>query len=122
MTTEEEICPNCGGPLTFRIEGRIQGLFCPSCNEWAVVATYFPEIQRDGQLYQLSLAGGNPDDMAQVRAISAVTALNFLQSKQLLANGKGEIARDLAPKIKEIAERLSEVSVPIAISPEFPYV
>lgn len=113
-------CEVCGGDLVFRREGGTQGYFCKSC-DWAVVTTYIPDIQLDETLYEVFVIGGDYQNGQQVKAVAAVSGLNFLAARQLLKIQRSMVFKGKAVKVKEIRGILADAGLSFEIFPEFPY-
>lgn len=117
---QPEKCAACGGEVEFRREGSVQGFYCKSC-DWAVVTTYIAPIELDETKYQVRVLGANYRDNRQVRAISAITGLNFIKTRELLKQERPVVYEGEAPMVLRARETLVAAGLHFEISPPFNY-
>jgi hypothetical protein len=113
-------CEACGGEVEFRREGSVQGFYCKDC-DWAVVTTYIPKIELDETKYQVRVSGGDFHNEEQVRAVSAVSGLNFIAARKLLQQENSLVFEGEAPKVLEVRNKLADAGLRPEISPQFSY-
>lgn len=117
---QPEKCEACGGEVEFRREGSTQGYYCKRCG-WAVVTTYIPPIELDETKYQVRIADANYQDEKQVKAVSSVSGLNFLQARKLLQQKNPVVFEGEAPKVLKARDALIMAGLHCDISPPFSY-
>jgi hypothetical protein len=115
-----EKCEACGGEVEFRREGSVQGYYCKHC-DWAVVTTYISPIELDETKYQVRVGDANYQDEKQVKAVSFVSGLNFLQAGQLLQQKDPIVFEGEAPKVLKARDALVAVGLHCDKSPPFKY-
>ena len=113
-------CESCGGELEFRREGSVQGLYCKNC-DWALVTTYIAPIELDETKYKIRIAGANYTDEKQVKAVSTVSCLNFIQTRKLLQQENPIVFEGVAPNVMKARDALIAAGLYCDISPPFNY-
>lgn len=113
-------CEACGQKVEFRREGSTQGLFCTNC-DWALVTTYIPQIELDETLYSVRISGTDLHDKNHIRAVSAVTGLNFIAARKLLQQDRPLVFEGKAPKVLEVRDTLASAGLSYLITPRFDY-
>ncbi|AUH64616.1 hypothetical protein [Paracoccus zhejiangensis] len=121
MSNDQPTCDSCGGQLEFRVDGSAQGWYCPSCDTWAMVTTCLSAIATEPTVYHLFVVNGDPDNIEQMKAVSAASARNLIWSKKTLSSVDTEVVAGRAPEIAKAAEQLRASGISIRIEPEFPY-
>ncbi|MCD2511653.1 hypothetical protein [Comamonas endophytica] len=111
-------CPQCGSPAEKIHEGLTIGEKCTRCN-WSVVTTYIPSIEQDDTLYSINLKNANHHDKDQIKAISKIAGINFLQARNLLQKEKIIVFKGKATEIKLIKSILENANISINIHPKF---
>lgn len=121
LTTESENCQKCGQKAVRRIAGSCQGYFCESCNEWLFVTTYIEPIKADIKDYKIILQKGDFSNKEQIKLISTVSGINFLQARELLKNEGVKIFEGQAVEVREFSQQLKRLKIEHEIVPDFPY-
>ncbi|WP_408951234.1 hypothetical protein [Lysobacter sp. Hz 25] len=119
-TSKKHGCEKCGGLTETRKDGSVEGIYCTVC-DWAMVTTSIPAISRDTGIYEVRVVGGDFTDNNQVKIISRVSGVNFLDARKLLAAKGSLVFRGRADKVFEVREALRAGSIPCEISPSFNY-
>lgn len=117
---EPNKCEVCGGELEYRREGSTQGYFCKNC-DWAVVTTYIPEIEMDDTCYEIRVANADYENASHIKAVSAVSGLNFLATRKLLQTRAPVVFRGMATEAVRVRAALAKEGLNCSFSPEFPY-
>ena len=113
-------CENCGSDIQFKIEGSTKGFFCTKC-DWAIVTTYIPEIAQDITKYKMYLLFLDLHNKEQIKALSKVANINFLQARKMAQKKRPLIVQDEALVINEAKELFNSLSIQYEIEPNFPY-
>lgn len=119
MVDKEILCDKCKEKPISKIVGSNSGLYCKSCNEWVVVTTYIPDKLVDPTNYKIQLFLNSLPEKSQLKFLSKISQLNFLQLKQKINNGEPIIYVGQAQKISEILENIEDTKY--VITPNFPY-
>ncbi len=123
-------CSRCGQEIISIIEGRTLALNCSKHGVLAVTS-YFSDMELDSTNYEIFLQPNNIVNKENIKIISKITSLNFLESKKLLESKtavsiyrvEDEAAREISKPeaILKIARKLKELSLDFYITPEFKY-
>lgn len=117
---EKTKCPYCGREMEYIVDGPSLIYKCTKCN-YSEATTNATGINWDSNKYKLTICpNGSEPTIEQIKVVSAITAMNYIDSKKLLING-GEILEEEAVIIKQKSIMLKNVSIDYTISPEFPY-
>ncbi len=112
------LCERCATLLEEKKEGRSQGMICPVCG-WSVMTTVIPEIERDTKLYDIYISKNDYRDKLKIKALSEISGLNFLRSREIMINGGKIISQEKATNIVCIKNKLMSVNIKFSIFPEF---
>ncbi|MBO5068239.1 MAG: hypothetical protein J6C62_07555 [Clostridia bacterium] len=123
-------CDICGKELIPIIEGHSLILTC-SEHGGRIATTYFSDMELDSTNYEIFLQPNNIINKENIKFVSEISNLNFLESKKLLESKtavsiykvKDEAVREISKpeEIIKIARKLKELSLDFYISPEFKY-
>ena len=114
-------CVICGhDSWTSSVQGSCLVLQCNNCGA-KVVGTHVEPIREDMTRYHISLAEGNEATPAALRTVSRLAGTNYLGAKRLLQRPEGDLARGLAPEVRDVARRLADAGVSYVIDPPFPW-
>lgn len=118
--TEIKKCEKCGADTEFRVEGSTEGFFCTRC-DWALVTTRIPAIAQDISKYKMYLLSADPHNKDQLKALSEVANVNFLQARKMAQEERPLIIQDEALAIDKAKKLFDELSIKYEIEPDFPY-
>ncbi len=113
-------CEKCGADTEFRVEGSTEGFFCTQC-DWALVTTQIPEIAQDITRYKMYLLSADPHNKEQIKLISEVANINFLQARKMTQEERPLIIQGEALAIDKARKVFSQASIEYEIEPDFPY-
>lgn len=113
-------CEECGADAEFRVEGSTEGFFCTKCN-WSLVTTRIPTIAQDITKYKMFLLSANPHNKEQVKALSEIANINFLQARKMAQEKRPLIIQDEALVIEKARKLFDKLSIHYEIEPDFPY-
>jgi len=114
-------CEECGADTEFRVEGSTQGFFCTQC-DWALVTTRIPEIAQDIVKYKLYLLSADPHDKDQIKVLSKIGNINFLQARKMAQEEERPLVlQDEALVIEKARKCFDKASIQYEIEPYFPY-
>ena len=123
-------CSRCGKVLVAKVEGHTLSL---NCSKHGVIAvtSYFSDMELDSTNYEIFLQPNNIVNKDNIKIVSEISNLNFLESKKLLESKtavsiykvKDEAVREISKpeEIIKIARKLKELSLDFYITPEFKY-
>ena len=133
MTQKENgklYCSRCGQEIISIIEGHSLILTC-SEHGGRIATTYFSDMELDSTNYEIFLKPNNIVNKDNIKIISKISNLNFLESKKLLESKtavsiykvKDEAVREISKpeEIIKVARKLKELSLDFYITPEFKY-
>ncbi len=112
-------CPNCGYELYETVVGLSLSCKCERCG-YAYCTTIAEGIEWDSKDYTIVIQKDNLATLNQIKIISSVSSLNFLESKNVLLNG-GTLLKDCAFNIKSKIDNLNVANIKFNVSPEFKY-
>lgn len=118
--SEVKKCKNCGADTEFRVEGSTEGFFCTKC-DWALVTTHIPEIAKDSTHYKMYLLSADPNNKDQIKLLSQVANINYLQARKMAREDMPLIIEGEAVVIDKARDALNQVSIEYDIKPSFPY-
>ncbi len=95
-------------------------MFCKKC-DWSLVTTYIPKIKMDTTIYSINLIEADLKNIEQIKAISKVSGMNYLDTRNLLQQKNKTIYEGEAMKILKVKDILDSVGVKYSIVPEFGY-
>jgi hypothetical protein len=113
-------CEKCGADTEYRVEGSTEGFFCLQC-DWALVTTRISEIAQDITKYKMYLLSADPNNKEQIKLLSEVANVNFLQSRKMAQEKRPLIIQDEALLIDKARKIFDKVSIRYEIEPKFPY-
>lgn len=113
-------CQRCGSDIEFLRKGNSQGMFCKNC-DWSLVTSYIPKIKTDTTVYSIYIIEADLRNIEQLKTISKVSGMNYLDTRNLLLQENKKIYEGQAIKIMEIKKALDTVGVKYCITPEFTY-
>ena len=116
---EKMICEKCGNEMNVVKQELSCSYICPKCN-WGWATSCIDPIKADNILYSVSIEKTDISDMGAVKVISKAKNCNFLEAKAFLSQG-GIVLQALAPEIKAVCEKLTNLGINYTITPEFPY-
>ncbi len=118
--SEIKKCEECGIETEFRVEGSTEGFFCTQC-DWALVTTRIPKIVSDIAKYKMYLLFADPKNKKQIKALSKVANINFLQTRKMTKDEKPLIIEGRALEIDKARNLFDSLSIKYEIEPDFPY-
>lgn len=113
-------CEKCGADTEYRIEGSTEGFFCNQC-DWALVTTRISEIAQDITKYKMYLLSADPNNKEQVKLLSEVANVNFLESRRMAKEKRPLIIQDEALVIDKARKVFDKAFIRYEIEPNFPY-
>ncbi len=113
-------CEECGADTEYRVEGSTEGFFCTQC-DWALVTTRISEIAQDITKYKMYLLSADSKNKEQLKAVSEVANVNFLQAKKMSQEDRPLVVEDEALAINEARKTFDKLSIRYEIEPNFPY-
>lgn len=111
-------CPQCASPTEQIREGRVSGVRCPRCG-WSVVTTETDAIDRDVATYEVRIENSDFHDKAQVKIVSHMLGINFLQATRLLQEDKPLVYRGNAREVQRIKSELETNHISLSVTPPF---
>lgn len=115
----ENKCPNCGKELKVVVDGSAKNFKCDFCG-YSYATTIAEGIEWDSKDYTIVLEKNVNPSISQIRTISPVSTLNFIESKKLLLDG-GFLTSGRAITIKEVIEKLNDEKIKFKITFDYPY-
>ena len=116
-----EICKNKYF-LISKTKGRISGLFCENCNEWAVVTSYFSEIELDDTIYKVFLIFNENLNIKEMKFWSNIFGINYIQLKKRIVNNLEFVYKGNATEVLNlINNEFVNENVAFNINPKFPF-
>jgi len=113
-------CEKCGGRLEHRKQGSTRGAFCTVC-DWSVVTTYIDAKNLDPVLYKVFIRQADPENIKQVKEISEIAGVNFLDSRKMLKEADFLVFEGQAPDVWKVLDVLRTLSLAFDIVPPFPH-
>ena len=123
-------CEKCGYEMENHSTAQTVCMECPHCG-WGFAATMPRPLDEDMTDYKIYLNPGNAETMENIKLISAVCHVNYLEARKLLSSqepvliykAEQEAASPLskAEKVMQTAKSLKECSLVFSIIPAFPY-
>lgn len=113
-------CEECGADTEYRVEGSTEGFFCTQC-DWALVTTRIPEIAQDIAKYRMYLLLADAHNKEQIKVLSEVASINFLQARKMAQEKRPLIFEDEALAIDKARNIFNGLSIKYEIEPDFPY-
>ena len=114
------VCDKCYEEMNYRIEGSVQGWWCPDCG-WNIITTYIEEIRCDMTEYSICIKSIGNIDIDKIRVVSKIAGVNYIAAKQILEKGNTCILKAEAEIILETISKLKYVDIPFEVTPEFNY-
>lgn len=114
-------CYYCGGKVEGCIEGSCQGPYCPHCEIFLVVTTYFPPICEDRTCYHIRLRHADAHNPRHIRALARLTRRNYRQTRALMDETWPLIAQAFAPEILDAKKALDAAGIAYTITPPYSY-
>lgn len=115
----ENKCPNCGKELKVVVDGSAKNFKCDFCG-YSYATTIAEGIEWDSKDYTIVLEKNVNPSISQIRTISSVSTLNFIEGKKILLDG-GFLTSGRAITIKEVIEKLNDEKIKFKITPDYPY-
>ena len=112
-------CLCCGTDMICKIEGHCLSWTCPNCGD-GVATSHFEPIEVDQTQYSLMVEQIADPTKEQIKLISQILNVNFLETRKLLIDGKASVS-EKAETIQETASTLKKNHISFLISPDFPY-
>lgn len=116
---ENNKCPNCGNELKITKSGSLMSVECSFCN-YSFATTCSEGIEWDDSNYKIIIKEANDTNIENIKVISNITSLNFLESKKLLING-GDLFEGKAFEIEDKINTLNKNKINFYTLPNFPY-
>lgn len=113
-------CEICGGEMEYRRDETTQGWYCTNCG-WNVVTSYIEPIYEDVTTYNVFSSRNIQVGVEQLKAISKIKNINFIEAKHVLETEGNLIYKGKAVEIKEVRDKLEKNMVEYYMKPEFPY-
>lgn len=109
-------CPECGSKTYPIQEGRTIGTKCTKC-DWSVVTTYIPPIEQDNKIYTIKICNGDYHNENQIKLISKLAGVNFLQARELLRKHDSTVFSGKASETKRVKTNLESLNIIFKITP-----
>lgn len=119
LDLEDDACPWCHCRTESFCEDSVMGIRCTNC-EWCIVTTYIEPIRADTTLYTLSIDKIDNADLDQLRTVSKLLGVNYLEARKLLQNGDAKLV-DQAVEIQKYKMLLNSKNITFNIYPDFQY-
>lgn len=119
LDLEDDECPWCHCRTESFCEDSVMGIRCTNC-EWCIVTTYIEPIRADITLYTLSIDKIDNADLDQLRTVSKLLGVNYLEARKLLQNGDAKLV-DQAVEIQKYKMLLNSKNITFNIYPDFQY-
>ncbi len=117
---EKVLCDKCGAEMIPVDSERPVGMKCPKCG-WGWVTSYIDPIKEDETIYEISLEEGNQVTKDNIRLVSEISDVNFLEAKRLLENAPKSFISGKAVDINDAVIRLKDAGIIFTVTPEYPY-
>ncbi len=117
---EKVLCDKCGAEMIPVDPERPVGMKCPNCG-WGWVTSYIDPIKEDETIYEISLEEGNQVTKDNIRLVSEISDVNFLEAKRLLENAPKSFISGKAVDINDAVIRLKVTGINFTVTPEYPY-
>lgn len=117
---EKVICEKCGTEMIPVDPERPVGMKCPKCG-WGWVTSYVDPIQEDESVYEISLEANNIITKDNIKLISEVVNVNYLEAKRVIESSPCIIMSGRAVSVKDAIERFKAADIKFTVCPEFPY-
>ncbi len=112
-------CPKCGNEIIVINNGREIINKCNSC-DYEVVTTYNSQMDLDNTKYVISILSDNEISLNNIKLVSKLTGLNFVQSKKCLQDGYS-FNKEYAEEVLEKKKIFEKYDIKYRIIPKFPY-
>ena len=119
MEENKYFCPKCGTEMIADYEKPALNLTCPNCG-CKIATTKWEDIDLDDTDYEVVLKPSINHSMEQIKFVSKLTGLNYIDSKKLLENG-GILLKARAVELKEKMNSLVAIGINFSVTPDFPY-
>ena len=117
---DKVLCDKCGTEMIPVDSERSVGMKCPNCG-WGWVTSYIDPIKEDETIYEISLEEGNQVTKDNIRFVSEISDVNFLEAKRLLENAPKSFISGNAVDINDAVIRLKVTGINFTVTPEYPY-
>ena len=117
---DKVLCDKCGAEMIPVDPERPVGMKCPNCG-WGWVTSYIDPIKEDETIYEISLEEGNQVTKDNIRLVSEISDVNFLEAKRLLENAPKSFISGKAVDINDAVIRLKVTGINFTVTPEYPY-
>jgi DNA-directed RNA polymerase subunit RPC12/RpoP len=111
-------CPRCGNQTEKINKGRAIGTGCPQCG-WSVVTTYTHPIDQDVELYEVGIRRMDHPNENQIKIISNLSGINFLQARKKIKEGGSILFQINARQTFSIKAMLVDTGLSPIINPDF---
>ena len=119
LDLEDDACPWCHCRTESFCEDSVMGIRCTNC-EWCIVTTYTEPIRADTTLYTLSIDKIDNADLDQLRTVSKLLGVNYLEARKLLQNGDAKMVNQ-AVETQKYKLLLNSKNITFNIYPDFQY-
>ena len=116
---ENKKCPNCENELIETIAGSSLNYECKHCG-YAYSTTIATGIEWDFNDYIITIEKNTSVDINQIKTVSKISTLNFIESKKILLNG-GTLDKGSAIIVKTKIDKLKEANIKFNVTPNFKY-
>lgn len=117
---DKVLCDKCGTEMIPVDSERPVGMKCPNCG-WGWVTSYIDPIKEDETIYEIELEEDNQATKDNIRLISEISNMNFLEAKCLLENAPESFVSGKATDINDAVIRLKVTGINFTVTPEYPY-
>ena len=119
MEENKYLCPQCGTKMISTYEKPALNLTCPKCG-CRIATTKWDDIDLDDTTYKITIKAMTNPQINQLKCVSKLTGLNFIQSRDILLAG-GIVSECGATNVAKIAKSLEEVNIEFTVDPAFPW-
>jgi hypothetical protein len=114
-------CPICADGLEACSEGRVQGLFCPSC-DWSSLIAYPNGILEDDSTYQVKVTSGDADNYIHLGSVAQLLNVDLSSAKRMLQRNRPFVVfSGPANRVGTIGVLLKSIGLRFDINPPFPW-
>ena len=115
------ICPKCNEKLISERRENSIVISCPNCGI-VMVGDVPPDYAEDMTLYTIVIDKNIEFTKEQMKYISKVCQVNYIDAKKILENGKYILKKGTASDLKELIQSLSHQKIKYSINPKFKYI
>jgi len=113
-------CPQCNTELFYGHNESTLTWTCPQCG-WALASTYVSPIKQDTSDYEILLSKNLSPRTNQLRTLSHILGMNFIQVKKLLESDCSLLFKGKATNVLPIKNQLEQEEIEFQIIPRFNY-